>query len=259
MKKVLSVVLAVMLVFAVAPTVFANISVTLDGSAIDFADVPPQMINDRTMVPLRAIFDALGAEIDWDGYTQTVTATRYDVVVVMQIGNPVITVAGSDVELDVPPMLIDYRTMVPARAVAQSFGVNVDWDGYTQTVVLTTGYAPYVPAPYEPAPYVPVTQGNTDSSIVGRWGVVFLDEVHYDWGITFNADGTGYYFWGFDTEDMEFYWRTGGNGVIRTLWATVAAFGGWDYDFADTIYYSIDGNLLLIDDHPGIMPVQQRI
>jgi len=116
---------------------FANIRVVLDGEPISF-DVPPQIINDRTMVPLRAIFEALGAGIEWNGDTQTVTATRGGTVVVMQVGNPVITVAGNNVTLDVPPLIVDDRTLVPARAVAESFGVGVDWDGDAQTVILTT-------------------------------------------------------------------------------------------------------------------------
>ena len=115
-----------------------GVNVRLDGNYLYFNDVPPQIIENRTMVPLRVIFEALGAEIDWNGDTQTVTATRGDTVVVMQVGNRVITVDETEVTLDVPPMIIDNRTLVPARAVAESFGVDVDWDVDTQTVVLTT-------------------------------------------------------------------------------------------------------------------------
>jgi len=118
------------------PVTAQLISVTLNGNPIEF-DVPPQMIDNRTMVPLRAIFEALGADIDWNGDTQTVTATRGATVVVMQVGNYVITVDGNSLTLDVPPLIIDNRTLVPARAVAESFGVNVEWNSYTQTVVLT--------------------------------------------------------------------------------------------------------------------------
>ena len=81
----------------------------------------------------------MDAEVDWDDYTQTVTATRGDTVVIMQIGNSVITVAGNNVTLDVSPMIVNNRTLVPARAVAESFGVAVDWDDATQTVTLSTG------------------------------------------------------------------------------------------------------------------------
>jgi hypothetical protein len=137
MKKYLSFILAVLLVLVISPVAFADIDVTLDGEQIAF-DVPPQIIDGRTMVPLRAIFEALDAEVDWNAETRTVTATRAGVVVVMQVGNSTITVAGVNVELDVPPTIIDGRTLVPARAVAESFGVNVDWNDGTRTVVLAT-------------------------------------------------------------------------------------------------------------------------
>jgi len=138
MKKLVSVFLVLVFIFSMTSIVFAEIRVTLDGAPIAF-DVPPQTINDRTMVPLRAIFEALNANIDWNDNTQTVTATRDGVVVVMRVGDPVINVAGNSVTLDVPPQIVNDRTLVPARAVAESFGVNVDWNSGTQTVILTTG------------------------------------------------------------------------------------------------------------------------
>jgi len=138
MKKFLSVFFVLAFILSMTSIVFAEIRVTLDGSPIAF-DVPPQTINDRTMVPLRAIFEALDANIYWNDNTQTVTATRDGHVVVMRVGDPVITVAGNNVTLDVPPQIVNDRTLVPARAVAESFGVNVDWNGETQTVILTTG------------------------------------------------------------------------------------------------------------------------
>jgi len=140
MKRYLQAFIAAIIISALAPaaSVYANnISVTLDGTQIQFG-VPPQMIEGRTLVPLRAIFEALGADIVWDGQTQTVTAVRNYTTVVMQVGNPVITVNNASVTLDVAPRIIDGATLVPARAVGESFGVDVDWNGATQTVVLTT-------------------------------------------------------------------------------------------------------------------------
>jgi hypothetical protein len=131
--------LVIVLVLSITPTALASsdVRVTLDGQQIVF-DVPPQIIDDRTMVPLRAIFEALGAEVDWNPATRTVTATRGDTVVVMQVGNATITVDNANVVLDVPPMIVGDRTLVPARAVAESFGVDVEWNGATRTVILTT-------------------------------------------------------------------------------------------------------------------------
>ena len=113
-----------------------GIKVVLNGEELIF-DVPPQLINDRTMVPMRKIFESLGADVKWEGESQTITATKDDIVIIMQIDNVIITVKGVDIELDVPPQLIDSRTLVPVRAVAEGLDVVVGWDDETNTVILT--------------------------------------------------------------------------------------------------------------------------
>ena len=110
-----------------------TIKVVLDGKKIDF-DVEPAIINDRTMVPLRAIFEALGAEVDWDDASKTVTAVKDGITIKMQIGNAVMTKNGETVTLDSMPTIIESRTLVPVRAIAESFGNDVSWDGATKTV-----------------------------------------------------------------------------------------------------------------------------
>ena len=114
-----------------------NISVTLNGEYVTF-DQPPIIQDGRTLVPLRAIFEALGADVEWDGAFQMVTATKGDVVVRMQIGNNVMTRNGQSITLDVPPQIVNDRTLAPARAVAESFGASVNWDEATQTIIIVT-------------------------------------------------------------------------------------------------------------------------
>lgn len=90
-------------------------------------DVKPRLINDRTMVPLRAIFETLGARVDWDEATQTVTAYRGDVTIELTIGDSYMYVNGYSVYLDSPAVKIDDRTLVPVRAISESFGCEVEW------------------------------------------------------------------------------------------------------------------------------------
>ncbi|MDO5398504.1 MAG: copper amine oxidase N-terminal domain-containing protein [bacterium] len=116
----------------------ADISVTLNGKALVFDDVPPQIIDGRTLVPLRAIFEALGADVDWNGETRTVTAQRDDTMISMTIGSNVMTINSRSVTLDVPPQIIDNRTLVPARAAAEGFGADVVWNESERTVIITT-------------------------------------------------------------------------------------------------------------------------
>lgn len=114
-----------------------NISVFLNGNEIIF-DQPPVIQNGRTLVPLRAIFEALGATVDWDGNTRTVTATKGDTIVKITIGDNKLYKNGKVIELDVPAQIINDRTLVPVRAVSEAFDCKVDWDGETKTVIITT-------------------------------------------------------------------------------------------------------------------------
>ena len=108
----------------------------LNGSPIDF-DQPPIIKDDRTLVPLRAIFEALGAAVSWDDATQTVTAVRGDKTVSLTIGSQTLYVGQSAVTLDVPAQLVNDRTLVPVRAISAAFDYQVDWDDELQQVSIT--------------------------------------------------------------------------------------------------------------------------
>jgi len=118
------------------PPATDEIRVIVNGTALTF-DQPPIIQDGRTLVPLRAIFEALGAEVQWEQQTQTVTATRGDIVVTMRIGSNILNRNGAQTTLDVPAQIVSGRTLVPARAVAESFGADVGWDAATRTVTIT--------------------------------------------------------------------------------------------------------------------------
>ena len=112
------------------------LTVLFDGRPMVF-DVPPQIINGSTMVPMRAIFDALGAAIAWDGDTSTITATRGATVVILTVDSRIATVNGNAVELNEPAVVINGRALVPIRFVSDALGAAVGWDGSTRTVSIT--------------------------------------------------------------------------------------------------------------------------
>ena len=112
-----------------------TIKVIVNDKPVAF-DVAPTIINDRTMVPLRAIFEALGADVDWDDATKTITAVKDDTTIKMQIGNDKMTKNGAESALDSAPVIIDSRTLVPVRAIAESFGSDVSWEAETKTVIV---------------------------------------------------------------------------------------------------------------------------
>jgi hypothetical protein len=111
------------------------IKVVLNGKQLQF-DQPPIIEQGRTLVPLRAIFEALGAKVDWENSTQTVTAVKGDISITLQIGSNTLYKNGKGIHLDVPAKIVNGRTLVPARAVAESFGAEVSWDQDTQTVTI---------------------------------------------------------------------------------------------------------------------------
>lgn len=112
-----------------------EISVTINGKKVNF-DQPPVEKNGRTLVPLRAIFENLGATVNWNDVTQTVTSTKGDISIKLTIGSNKLYVNEKEIVLDVPAQLINSRTFVPVRAVAEAFKCNVDWDDQNKTVII---------------------------------------------------------------------------------------------------------------------------
>lgn len=115
-----------------------GISITVDGNVLE-TDTPAQIIEGRTMVPLRAIFEALGADVEWNGAEKSIKAQKGNISINMKIDSNIFVVDSDMVyELDVPPQIINGRTMVPARAVAESFDCEVEWNSVSRTVIITT-------------------------------------------------------------------------------------------------------------------------
>lgn len=110
-----------------------GIKVKKDGKYLTF-DQLPITVNDRTMVPLRKIFESIGAKVYWNETDQSITAIKGGKTIKMQIGNNTMTVNEKNITLDVSPQIVGSRTLVPVRAIAESFDMTVDWDGYTNTV-----------------------------------------------------------------------------------------------------------------------------
>ncbi len=96
----------------------------------------PVIVNGRTLVPLRAIFEAMGANVNWDDATRTVTASRGDTTISLAIGSDQLYVNGEAKTLDVPAQIINNNTMVPVRAIAESFGCEVNWNDEARRVYI---------------------------------------------------------------------------------------------------------------------------
>jgi hypothetical protein len=136
--------ISVLVVLVVLPMMFQSsvkaatpISIIIDGVRLS-TDQAPVMVNGRTMVPLRAIFEAFNATIKWDQKAQTVTATKDNTTIMLKIGSKTATINNKAVTLDVPGLNLKGRTMVPTRFVSEALGHEVGWNPKTQVVTITT-------------------------------------------------------------------------------------------------------------------------
>ena len=115
-------------------------SIIYDGQELDF-DVAPVNDDGTVIVPMRAIFEALGASVKWDQETQTVSAKKNSKVYTMTLGSNDISVSKDDevintVTAEKAMQIVEDRTMIPLRALAELFGLEVSWDGDTSTVTI---------------------------------------------------------------------------------------------------------------------------
>lgn len=137
-KNIITLFILITLAFTTM-AVYANndIKVVLNGEKLVF-DVPPTTIQNRTMVPVRKIFESLGAKVSWDEATGTVTGTKGDKTIIMKIDSTNATVNGASIILDVPATVIDDRTLVPIRFISESLGLKVNWVEDTQMVQISS-------------------------------------------------------------------------------------------------------------------------
>ena len=143
MKKLIGIILSVCMILSVcAVPVLAEdtIKVTVDGKLVDCAAYgqEPVAIDGTTLVPLRSVFEELGATVAWDGETQSVVSFRDDLSILLVLNSKEMVVSGEVKTLSVPAQSMNDRIMVPVRAIAEAFGCDVKWDGDTRTVVVST-------------------------------------------------------------------------------------------------------------------------
>ncbi|HLW49238.1 MAG TPA: copper amine oxidase N-terminal domain-containing protein [bacterium] len=136
---------------AFAPIVAAQtpapyVKVFIDGSPVALSQ-PPVMARGRVLVPLRGVFERLGATVTWDALAQTLLAQRGATTVSLHVGATQAFVNGQAQYLDAPPMLIGGSTMVPLRFVSQALGAAVTWDAAASAVQITSQGTAVSPAP----------------------------------------------------------------------------------------------------------------
>ena len=144
-KKLASVVMVLVVAFGgIAPIVVqadadtSGISITIDGEQVVFTDQVPVIQDERTLVPVRDVFEAAGFDVDWNPTNQTVTMLGEKGLITIVVGESRFFSNFAYRELDVPAQIINGRTMLPIRALLESVGFEVDWDAATSTISATS-------------------------------------------------------------------------------------------------------------------------
>jgi len=151
MKKIVCVITILVLLLGASFSSFAlevptlqeqHIKIMLNGKYLNL-DVPPIIKNNRTMLPFRAIFEALGAEVDWNEQTKTASGLHKNGDIYFTLENEYArkySKDGEKIKLDAYPFIQDGRMLVPVRVIAEFFGLNVGWDEKSRTVIMTSSF-----------------------------------------------------------------------------------------------------------------------
>lgn len=139
MKKILVFAVLLLNFFIISNSVSAapTIQVIINGTDQSY-DQPPIIENNRTLVPLRGVFESLGATVQWNPEKREIIATKKAQTIWLKIGSKTTKVNGAVNEIDVPAAIINGRTMVPLRFVGEALGANVKWIADKRIVQITT-------------------------------------------------------------------------------------------------------------------------
>ncbi len=147
MKKITVVIITILITVMSVMSVFANtegkyngkIDVNINGTYLDF-DVDPIMQNNRVMVPMRKIFESLGATVEWNDSSKTITAKKDGKLIKLTIGSNQMLVNNNSIYLDAPATIVKSRALVPVRAVSEALEASVAWAGHGFDIVTISTY-----------------------------------------------------------------------------------------------------------------------
>ena len=155
-------------------------------------------VKGRTLLPMRSLFESLGATIEWNQQTKTVTATKDKQTIVLTIGSKQTKVNGKTITIDVPALIIDERTYIPVRFVTESLGAKVEWHSllnratiYYEDIRMDVDVSPAInvsgvekkfrPNPSYTYVYIPY-EGLDKQTFVGMKGDTYIWNSQYTYG-----------------------------------------------------------------------------
>lgn len=162
------------------------IKVVIDGKQLHVSS-PPFMESNRVFVPMRSVFQALGATVVWDGAKQTITAAKDGQKMTLSIGSKTATVNGKTHPLDALPRIVNGQTYVPARFVSEALGATVKWDGHKRIVSIAS---PQKRGPVKQRIdlYVDDALMQKEAFVISGVAFVPVRDVFHEFGISFSYD-----------------------------------------------------------------------
>lgn len=140
-----------------------DVSLKVNGKTLEM-DVPPKIIESRTMIPARALFEEIGGDVSWDAANYVVTINYSGQTIKLIIDSDTALVDGVSRTMDVPPQIVDDRTLIPLRFVSEALGFEVDWENSTRTAIVNT------PNTNNTDPEIPVETPGTIEKISVNFG-----------------------------------------------------------------------------------------
>jgi hypothetical protein len=137
MKRIFAIALSCIMFISATPVYADGVSVYINDTPVTFSDAQPVIVNSRTMIPLRGLFEQLGYNISWNSATKTATLSKSgkDSIVLIVDDNNIYT-GNKTIYSDVPPQIIGNRMYLPLSAVGDAANIEVSWDSETKTVTL---------------------------------------------------------------------------------------------------------------------------
>ena len=135
-KKILGlflITLCIIFTFCVSSFAADEISLVINNKKVE-CEVPPVISNDRTLVPVRVLFEHYDAKVSWNGELRQVMVISGTTVMIFNIDSKIVYLNGAAYTLDAPPVIINDRTLVPVRFISEKLGYTVGWDSATRTV-----------------------------------------------------------------------------------------------------------------------------
>ncbi|QKS72683.1 copper amine oxidase N-terminal domain-containing protein [Paenalkalicoccus suaedae] len=192
-KRLFAVVSFVLIVVAFwsINTVSASAASVVIDNQVQRYDQPPVIMNNRTMVPMRGIFESLGATVEWDSRTRIIVGRKGPNQIVLQVGRNEAIINGRTVRLEAPPIVTSNgRTLVPLRFIGETLGASVNWQSSNRTAYITRRGNIQVLNRFVDDGYYHVTNFNDGTRVVVTEGGLAggTDEVEYFFVGIFPAD-----------------------------------------------------------------------